>query len=222
MSYERGEPLKRYWDRVSETEQNQTIAQLHGYVSQMRRITEDFIGGLERSPYRDDVFEGGYGDWTRYTYGPYACEENFNEGIIQALRDRMPAKVLKRKHDIESRFFNASTSYTRPFESSRATRLCLRTPIFIQVISLSKRMVRLFFWTGAWLDFGRNIGSSIMRCIFRHGGHRGSVLWSDLCHPFISCIASLKGCSGRYGIDYSKIPATFSCYFLSNRINQFS
>jgi len=106
MSYERGEPLKRYWDRVSETEQNHTIAQLHGYVSQMRRITEDFIGGLDRSPYRDDVFEGGYGDWTRYTYGPYACEENFNEGIIQSLRDRMPAKVLERKHDIESRFFN--------------------------------------------------------------------------------------------------------------------
>ncbi|OQE89817.1 hypothetical protein PENNAL_c0013G06240 [Penicillium nalgiovense] len=106
MSYEAGEPLEQYWDRVSTTEQSRILETLRDYVNQMREIPGAFIGGLDRSPCRDGIFEAGYGDHTSYTYGPYPSEEGFDEGIIQALRDRLPPKVLERGHDTESNFFN--------------------------------------------------------------------------------------------------------------------
>lgn len=107
MSYEPGESLAQYWDRVSKPEQNRVLEQLQDYVNQMREIPGDFIGGLDRSPCRDGIFEAGYGDYTSYSYGPYESEESFNEGIVQALRDRMRPKVLEREDDIESNFFNS-------------------------------------------------------------------------------------------------------------------
>ncbi|KAJ9489951.1 hypothetical protein VN97_g3338 [Penicillium thymicola] len=105
MSYERGDSLERYWGRVSEPEQNRVLEQLRDYVNQMREIPGDFIGALDRSPCRDGIFEAGYGDYTSYSYGPYPSEESFNEGIVQALRDRMRPKVLERENNIESHFF---------------------------------------------------------------------------------------------------------------------
>ncbi|KAJ5180722.1 kinase-like domain-containing protein [Penicillium capsulatum] len=106
MSYEEGEPLEQYWDRVSQDQQDRILEQLQDYVNQMREIPGNFIGRLSDSPCRDGIFEAGYGDHTKYKYGPYPSEEKFNEGIIQALRDRMPRKVLDHEHDIESNFFN--------------------------------------------------------------------------------------------------------------------
>lgn len=107
MSYEAGEPLEQYWDRVSQAEQNRILEKLRDYVNQMREIPGDFIGGLDGSPCRDGIFEAGYGDYTSYSYGPYPSEESFDEGIVQALRDRLPLDLLEREHDIESNFFNS-------------------------------------------------------------------------------------------------------------------
>ncbi|KAJ6191107.1 hypothetical protein N7519_001128 [Penicillium mononematosum] len=107
MSYEAGEPLEQYWDRVSQAEQNRILEQLRDYVNQMREIPGDLIGGLDGSPCRDGIFEAGYGDYTSYSYGPYSSEESFDEGIAQALRDRLPLELLEREHDIESNFFNS-------------------------------------------------------------------------------------------------------------------
>lgn len=73
----------------------------------MRKITGDYIGGLGKSPCRDGIFEAGYGDHTRYSYGPYPSEEGFNEGIVQALRDRLSPKVLAHEHDTASNFFSS-------------------------------------------------------------------------------------------------------------------
>ena len=107
MSYEEGEPLGHYWDRVSEAEQGKVLQQLRDYVEQMRSIKGDFIGGLDHTPCRDGIFEGGFGDYTKYSYGPYESEESFNEGIVQALRDRLPAELLKREGDPDSVFFTS-------------------------------------------------------------------------------------------------------------------
>ncbi|KAI2678101.1 hypothetical protein CBS147355_5102 [Penicillium roqueforti] len=107
MSYEVGEPLNKYWDRVPKTEQDRVLEQLRDCVNQMREIPGDFIGGVDGSPCRDGVFEAGYGDYTSYSHGPYPSEESFDEGMIQALRDRMPFKVLQGEHDVESSFFNS-------------------------------------------------------------------------------------------------------------------
>ncbi|RJE22420.1 Phosphotransferase enzyme family [Aspergillus sclerotialis] len=73
----------------------------------MRDITGNFIGGLDESPCRDGIFEAGFGDYTRYNYGAYLSEETFNEGIVQALRDRLSPKTLAGENDTESTFFNS-------------------------------------------------------------------------------------------------------------------
>ncbi|KAE8315209.1 hypothetical protein BDV41DRAFT_562952 [Aspergillus transmontanensis] len=103
--YEHGTPFEQYWDKASETEHQRILEQLKDYVQQMRSIEDNFIGGLDHSPCRDGVFEGGYGDHTLYSYGPYKSEESFNEGMVQALRDRLLAKLLESDNDPESNFW---------------------------------------------------------------------------------------------------------------------
>lgn len=107
MSYEEGESLENYWDRASKLEQDNILNRLNDYVRQMREIKGDFIGGLDGSPCRDGIFEAGYGDYRKYSYGPYQSEEDFNEGIVQALRDRLPPELLARGDDPDSIFFTS-------------------------------------------------------------------------------------------------------------------
>ncbi|KAG2418927.1 hypothetical protein HFD88_002030 [Aspergillus terreus] len=107
MSYEEGEPLAHYWDRVSEAEQEKILLQLRNYVEQMRGVKGDFIGGIDYSSCCDGIFEGGFGDYTKYSYGPYESEESFNEGIVQALRDRLPTELLEHEGDPDSVFFTS-------------------------------------------------------------------------------------------------------------------
>lgn len=112
MSYEEGELLPSYWDRVSNTEHERILEQLHDYVQQLRNIKGDFIGGLDRSPCRDGIFDAGYGDYTQYSYGSYDSEESFNEGIVQALRDRFPPIAFEGETtDPESIFFTEEFTF---------------------------------------------------------------------------------------------------------------
>ncbi|PYI10649.1 phosphotransferase enzyme family protein-like protein [Aspergillus sclerotiicarbonarius CBS 121057] len=106
MSYEEGEPFDKYWDRTSEPERQNALGQLQDYVAQLRTMKGDFIGAIDSSPCRDGIFEGGWGAYDRYSYGPYASEELFTEGTIQALQDRLPPHLRGNRADSESRFSN--------------------------------------------------------------------------------------------------------------------
>ncbi|PYI25867.1 kinase-like protein [Aspergillus indologenus CBS 114.80] len=105
MSYEEGEPLDTYWDGASEPQKQDVLHQLQDYVTQMRSIIGQFIGGIDFSPCRDGIFEGGYGDYESYRYGPYASEPEFNEGVVQALRDRLPPESRDEVERQDSAFF---------------------------------------------------------------------------------------------------------------------
>ncbi|OJK04279.1 hypothetical protein ASPACDRAFT_1877681 [Aspergillus aculeatus ATCC 16872] len=78
---------------------------LQDYVTQMRSIIGRFIGGIDSSPCRDGIFEGGYGQYESYRYGPYASEPEFNEGVVQALRDRLPPESRVEVNRPDSAFF---------------------------------------------------------------------------------------------------------------------
>ncbi|KAL4936823.1 hypothetical protein BDV06DRAFT_204158 [Aspergillus oleicola] len=107
MSFEEGEPFRLYWNRASESQRDNAIQQLRDFVNQMRQIKGDYIGGLDSSPCRDGIFECGFGNFRDYSYGPYKTEADFNEGIIQALRDRLSKTTLQReKEDPESIFWS--------------------------------------------------------------------------------------------------------------------
>ncbi|KAI9836841.1 MAG: hypothetical protein M1819_001006 [Sarea resinae] len=103
MSYESGEPLNRFWDKASKQQRESVIDQLRDSVRQMRAIKGDFIGGVDESPCRDALFEAGWAD-EKHTYGPFSSEKDFNEGIIQALEDRLPPEVRDSPRDPQSSF----------------------------------------------------------------------------------------------------------------------
>jgi aminoglycoside phosphotransferase len=123
MSYEDGESLSSYWDRASEEAQQNVVTQLKGYVKQLREIEGDFIGGLDYSACRDGIFDAGFGDYKQYSYGPYASEEQFNEGIVQALRNRLSPRA--RKMDPESAFSTSEYILHQTVRSMKGHKIVL-------------------------------------------------------------------------------------------------
>jgi hypothetical protein len=103
MSYEQGQPLETFWESASESQQRKVIVQLKDYVTQMRALKGEFIGGLDHSPCKDGIFDADWGD-TRHDYGPYESEAAFNEGIVQALENRSPPQF--RTKDPDSSAYN--------------------------------------------------------------------------------------------------------------------
>lgn len=89
MSHCKGLHLEHSWDSASPEQQARIIAQLRSYVQQMQALTGPFIGGVDYSPCRDGIFEGFAEDGSQ-SYGPFATEEDFNEGIVEALTRAHP------------------------------------------------------------------------------------------------------------------------------------
>ena len=89
MSYEGGEPLIWFWKEATEPQRANVIHQLKDYVDQMRAIKSDFVGGVDHSPCKDAVFMQHWNDYN-HAYGPYDSEDNLNDGIIQAISERLP------------------------------------------------------------------------------------------------------------------------------------
>lgn len=87
MSYEDGVPLNTYWDSTSEAQHTHVLDQLKDYVQQMQAISGSFIGSVDESYCEDGVFSAWGSE--SLTYGPFDNESAFNEGIIQALRNRL-------------------------------------------------------------------------------------------------------------------------------------
>ncbi|PWY77277.1 phosphotransferase enzyme family protein-like protein [Aspergillus sclerotioniger CBS 115572] len=112
MSDEKGEPFSKYWDRNSERKRQNILGQLQDYVAQMRSMKGDFIGGINLSPCKGSIFIASSFEYDDedYSYGPYASEEQFTEGIVQALQDRLPSHLLDEPADPDSNFWN--TEYT--------------------------------------------------------------------------------------------------------------
>ncbi|EFR00278.1 hypothetical protein MGYG_03281 [Nannizzia gypsea CBS 118893] len=58
-------------------------------ISPLREIKGSYIGGMGHTTCRDPIFDAWWGD-KRIEYGPFESEASFNEGIIQAMRNRFP------------------------------------------------------------------------------------------------------------------------------------
>ncbi|KAI5464364.1 kinase-like domain-containing protein [Mariannaea sp. PMI_226] len=81
MDFVEGQTLKDAWDEYSEAEQESVISQLRGYMAQLRDFKGDFIGSIDGTACNDQYFseipEG---------YGPYKNEQDFNNGIVRAMK----------------------------------------------------------------------------------------------------------------------------------------
>ena len=114
MSWEEGDHLDTYWDKASEDQRADLIAQLKSNVNQMRQIKGNFIGGVDGSACIDGVFDWDYGE-TR-SYGPYSSVEAFNEGICSALDNCVPPFHWAKASD------ESGQAYNRRWEKKQLVR----------------------------------------------------------------------------------------------------
>lgn len=85
MEYIPGDNLDQVWDTYDDAQKESVISQLRGYMDQLRRIKGTFIGSVDHSWCNDPYFDGDPG-----AYGPFASEDDFNQGIVKAIKDAQP------------------------------------------------------------------------------------------------------------------------------------
>ncbi|KAI3325029.1 kinase-like domain-containing protein [Xylariaceae sp. AK1471] len=88
MEYIDGEPLDQAWESCTDTEKQNIVAQLRGYLEELRQVKGEFIGSVDRSVCNDQLFANRENE-----YGPYEDEDEFRAGMAKSLRacDANPA-----------------------------------------------------------------------------------------------------------------------------------
>ncbi|KAI3323382.1 kinase-like protein [Xylariaceae sp. AK1471] len=81
MEFIEGIELKEAWDTYSAEEKELVVAQLQGYMEELRQFKGSFIGAIDGSWCDDHFFDGDRGG-----YGPFKDEDEFNAGIVKALK----------------------------------------------------------------------------------------------------------------------------------------
>jgi tRNA A-37 threonylcarbamoyl transferase component Bud32 len=87
MEYIPGEDLG-CWDTFCAEEKQSVLCQLQKHVAAWRSITASFFGSVVEGPCEDSIFAHSYGKEIKY--GPFKSRQQFNEGVVQALRDSRP------------------------------------------------------------------------------------------------------------------------------------
>jgi aminoglycoside phosphotransferase (APT) family kinase protein len=81
MEYIDGEPLDQVWETYTTTQRENIIAQLKGYIDELRQIIHKFIGSVNGSGCNDQNFDN------MPNYGPYTSEDGIREGIVKSLQE---------------------------------------------------------------------------------------------------------------------------------------
>ncbi|KAI0382441.1 kinase-like protein [Hypomontagnella monticulosa] len=89
MSLESGKSLSHFWENATNDKKEAVIKKLEGYISEMRNIKGDYVGGFNRNPCVAGEFMWDFHQ-IDYKYGPYPDEHGFNEGLMEALSRASP------------------------------------------------------------------------------------------------------------------------------------
>ncbi|KAL8635285.1 MAG: hypothetical protein Q9228_007209 [Teloschistes exilis] len=84
MEYIKGRPLNEVWDTFNDTQKEHVVAQLRGFMEELRQIKGTTIGPVDGTYCVDQFFDGE----DKETYGPYKSEAAFNNGLIRAIGAR--------------------------------------------------------------------------------------------------------------------------------------
>ncbi|KAK5998865.1 hypothetical protein PT974_01249 [Cladobotryum mycophilum] len=95
MDYVEGETLDAVWEDYNEDEQEEVIAQLRDYMAQLRQFKGTFIGSIDGTCCNDPYFSDGLGG-----YGPFPAENEFNEGVVEAMRKDRPEAFVEYASDL--------------------------------------------------------------------------------------------------------------------------
>ncbi|WEW55870.1 hypothetical protein PRK78_001304 [Emydomyces testavorans] len=80
MEYVEGDVLQDVWADLTAEQQCSIVAQLKGYMEELRTLKGIFIGPVDGSPGYDPTFE------TEEPFGPFKTESEFNEGLIKVMK----------------------------------------------------------------------------------------------------------------------------------------
>lgn len=84
MEFVKGDCLVDVWDRYNAAQKQEVIEQLRDMFSQLRTLKGSFIGSIDGTACEDPLFEDDLG-----AYGPYDSEDDFNNGIVTALKSSL-------------------------------------------------------------------------------------------------------------------------------------
>ena len=85
MEFIPGDNLDKAWEGYTDIEIESVVSQLRGYMEQLRSIKGTFIGSVDGAPCNDQYF-----DEKPNGYRPFINEEEFNRGIVSALKEAVP------------------------------------------------------------------------------------------------------------------------------------
>lgn len=89
MEYIPGPTVGECWNTLSVEEKNSVISQLQRHIASWRAIRGKYFGSVGGGACGDSIFKHSYtGD--QIGYGPFASRREFNEGVVQALRNSRP------------------------------------------------------------------------------------------------------------------------------------
>ncbi|KAF2763201.1 UROD/MetE-like protein [Pseudovirgaria hyperparasitica] len=80
MEYVQGDVLRDIWPQMTQTEKDSIVDQLRDYMIQLREISSDFIGSVDKTPCRDQFFSE-----EPDMFGPFESEGDFRAGCIRAM-----------------------------------------------------------------------------------------------------------------------------------------
>lgn len=100
MSRIEGMPLGAVWSTMHEQDQVSILDQLMNHMKELRQITGTFYGALWSSACEDVVFKHFPFTHQDLTYGPYHTRSEYNSGLVEALRNSRPDRVLNQSDEL--------------------------------------------------------------------------------------------------------------------------
>jgi Phosphotransferase enzyme family len=100
MQFIDGTPLNEMWHGYAEEEKKSIVAQLRGYLLELRQVDARFIGSVDGSYCQDPMFAN------RSKYGPFETESSFKSGLVRALRSHINS-TNKQWVELVTRFVRA-------------------------------------------------------------------------------------------------------------------
>lgn len=98
-----GVALERCWEGLDSDSRKSIARQLQGYIQEWRKIEGSFLGSVDGGPCEDIIFKHPW-EAENYRYGPFQTRKDFNQGVIEALRNSRPnGKLNKKDHLLTER-----------------------------------------------------------------------------------------------------------------------
>ncbi|KAJ5117551.1 hypothetical protein N7448_011183 [Penicillium atrosanguineum] len=98
MSKIPGIPLEKCWKDLTLDAKSSIVRQLSGYIQEWRQIEGLVFGSIDGGPCEDIFFQHPW-DAKPRPYGPYATRKEFNQGVVEALRNSRPNAHLTKKDE---------------------------------------------------------------------------------------------------------------------------